>query len=258
MSRPLLAGVSLILLACWTLAGCASSNRDALEAEYRDLERQQIDAQKAQRQERKRELAENQADEIAAEPSNEAEEARNRQFAAAAESASRKADLEAAAINDFSSSASPETATVYPSTWNAIQFPHPINGKMGCALVTKPVTVVGEQLETNIQLILTGDSIYIRSDAILDPAAPETGFSIDAGIPIRFDGLANEVTLVVNESFSRLMTQLEQGSFLSVTFTYDLQSQSSDVHVVDYELDDFSLNLSKYKTCLEAGGPESE
>ena len=155
----------------------------------------------------------------------------------------------------------PEVTQVVVSTgidealWVLQDYPSPINGTPVCAVVSKPSRVTNGSLDTNVTVIVSSDTIYLRTDATFDPDAAETGLRVDAGLPILFDSYLNELTAVIDASYSRLRTALETGSTLIVTFAYSPQLSTAETYVLELSLDSIGESLAQLENCVEPLNP---
>lgn len=135
------------------------------------------------------------------------------------------------------------------SLWALRNYPSPLNGSPICAVVSKPSKVINGSLDTNVTVIIGTDTVYLRTDATFDPAAPETGLRIDAGFPILFDSFLNELTGVIDTGYTRLRDRLESGSTLIVAFAYSPQLSTAETHVLELSLDSISEPLAQLASC---------
>ncbi len=124
--------------------------------------------------------------------------------------------------------------------WSRQNYPSPIDGSPLCAIVSIPVAVQNGELATQVGIIISNDTVFLRTDATFDTEALDTGFQIDAGFPIPFDRYLNELTAVVDENYGIVLSGMKNGTTLSVSFSYKPQLSTADTHVVELTLDDFN------------------
>jgi len=246
-----------LALLVWGLPGCATDARDTLASEYLELEQRQIKEQRTGKA-RRDDLEGTTESTLSEAPLSEQEQAeaeRERQYRMAAHNAAIRSKLEAAALESGAAgsqdnSATDQTATPYPSDWNALKFPHPETGVATCSVVSQPQTVMNGELATTVQLIVTDEKLYLRSDALLDAEAPESGMSVDTGIPQKFERAPNEVTLEISGGYQTALDRLTRGSFLSVSFAYRISNAGNDINYLDFRLDTFSEAHRLMQACL--------
>ena len=145
--------------------------------------------------------------------------------------------------------------TSIPSTpqasapWRLASYPDPSSGAATCALLSASHLVMNDSLATQVQVVVTVNRIFLRTDATLNTTNPEAGFRVDAGIPIPFDSQLNEVTALVDKNYDRLISLLSVGSFLEASFAYDPQNSADDTFRVEFVMDKFSLLLNELASC---------
>jgi len=133
--------------------------------------------------------------------------------------------------------------------WSLRNYPSPIDGSPICAVVSRTSNVSNGTLDTNVSVVISADSVYLRTDATFDPDAPETGFRIDAGIPILFNSYHNELTAVIDKGYARLRNTIESGSTLTVAFAYSPQLSTAETHVLELSLETISNPLAQLESC---------
>ena len=154
------------------------------------------------------------------------------------------ADRAAAALQRLDTDTRPDT-----EPWALEQYPDPVDGLPICALVSDVAMVKNGHLDTRTHIVIGKSRIFLRTDARFDPLAPDTGFRVDAGIPIAFDHFINELTAVVDSNHDRLISTLRTGSSLSVSFAFMPQLSSTDTHVIDISLQNLDEALSRLNAC---------
>ena len=133
--------------------------------------------------------------------------------------------------------------------WALEQYPDPVDGLPMCALVSDVAVVKNGHVDTRTHIVIGKSRIFLRTDARFDPLAPDTGFRVDAGIPIAFDHFINELTAVVDSNYDRLISTLQAGSSLAVSFAFMPQLSSTDTHVIDINLQNLEEALSTLNAC---------
>lgn len=134
--------------------------------------------------------------------------------------------------------------------WTRKNYPSPVDGLPLCAVVSIPVVVQNGELDTQVSVVVSTDTVFLRTDATFDTEALNTGFQIDAGFPIPFDHYLNELTAVIDENHPIVLNGLKNGTTLSVSFAYDPQVSSADTHVVELTLDSFAAAWSEMSECV--------
>lgn len=97
---------------------------------------------------------------------------------------------------------------------------------------------------------MTQTDVILRSDAVLSEDGIESGFCVDAQLPVAFDNMLNEVTAQVDESYSRLVNALVEGTLLTVKFTYLSPDKSPlETHALDIDLSEFDKAYEMFSVC---------
>jgi len=192
----LLAFIALTLMSCRT-----GPSREERVANFDALEAQQLEVTAQQEAERRREISE------AAKLRREAAERKLQQEI-------EQQKIIAAYQSNSQATQNSETALANNSDWQLANHPSPIDGEPICALVSKPQLVLHGDLETQVQLIITAATAFVRTDATFNQDGFDTGIQVDGGIPIPYDRYLNEVTAVVDLGYQRLITSLVQGSLV--------------------------------------------
>lgn len=248
-SSRLLSALCLVVL----LSACAdkAAVRQAESERYRQLETDMINAQQDEVQRRRAELRIAQKlQQLDSERSADARQRlQSRQQTTTADN-DRSAALTAStppvvtqiviAQSDTLSGAEP---------WKLQSYPGPSDGVPICALVSEPVLVMNGNLETRTRVIIGSRQVFLRSDATFDTDATETGFRVDAGIPIAFDRFINELTAEVDASYDRLLTALDNGVSLAVSFAFKPQLSSAETHVIEFSLQNLESALPALAAC---------
>ena len=241
------------------LSACAdkAAVREADSERYRQLENEMISAQQADVQRRQAELR------IA----QRLQQMDAERSAAARQRLSDGADV--AVPDSQSSTGSTEKNTPSPTvpaivtqiviapsdtdtnadTWTQQYYPDPVDGTPLCALVSTPVVVMNGKLETRTRVIIGAQRVFLRTDATFDTDATDTGFRVDAGIPIAFDRFINELTAEVSDSYDRLLSAIEGGSSLAVSFAFMPQLSSAETHVIEFDLSYLESAMTDLASC---------
>lgn len=246
------------------LSACADKGaiREAENERYRQLESEMISAQHDDVQRRRAELR--LAQRLQQLDTERSAGARHRlQSESLSSVADKESDVTSVASDTTASLPSQAVVTQVvvaqsgPNTepWELQNYPDPTNGTPLCALVSRPVVVMNGKLETRARVIIGTQRLFLRTDATFDSEATETGFRVDAGIPIAFDRFINELTAEVNESYDRLLSAIEGGSSLAVSFAFLPQLSSAETHVIEIGLQNLEAALPRLASC-ETQSPE--
>jgi len=133
--------------------------------------------------------------------------------------------------------------------WSLLYLPSPIDGNTLCAVVSKPVIVLNGTLDTQVRVIIDQSTVFLRTDATFDTDTPETGFRVNAGLPLPFDRFHNELTAIVDFGYPQLISALQSGSTLSASFAYSPQLSAAETHVVEFTLATINTALEQLDTC---------
>ena len=138
--------------------------------------------------------------------------------------------------------------------WNQGYLASPITGETQCLISSNPVVVNNGTIVTEVKVIISSNEVMVRTDAAFDTSAVETGFRVDAGLPIAFDQFHNELTALVDTNYARLLEALLDGSTLTVSFAYQPQLSNSDTHVVDISLASLPSAIDDLTSCEKEFG----
>jgi len=105
-------------------------------------------------------------------------------------------------------------------SWARQYYPSPFDGTPLCVIASNPVVVPNGELDTRVSIVISNDTVFVRTDATFDTAALDTGFQIDAGFPIPFDYYLNELTAVIDKNYHSVLSSMNSGLTLSVSFAY--------------------------------------
>ncbi len=250
--------LSLCVLISLTACADKSAIRDKERARYDALEEELINAQEVEERRRRSELRVaqklRQLDTENSAAALKRMQAR-RQAETVNDSDSTVGNSDA---NQFATAATGPVVTQIvvgqPSTdrahiWMLQDYANPVDGSMLCAVVSAPVTVKNGTLETRVSVVISSDTVFLRTDATFDTSVPEIGYRIDAGIPIAFDHFLNELTAVVDDGYERLLSAISSGDTLRVAFAYLPQLSSAETHVIELSLDSMEQAMSELAQC---------
>ncbi len=250
-----LSGLCLLAL----LSACAdkAAIREAESERYRQLENEMISAQQAEVKRRQAELRIAQRlQQMDAERSAAARQRLNDGTDGTAPDSPGSTDVQKNTTPSPSESAVVTQIVIAQSdsdttadTWTLQSYPDPVDGAPFCALVSTPVVVMNGELETRTRVIIGAQRIFLRTDATFDTDATDTGFRVDAGIPIAFDRFINELTAEVSDSYERLLSAIEGGSSLAVSFAFTPQLSSAETHVIEFDLQYLEPSLTALARC---------
>ncbi len=216
---------SLITLLFFSgLTGCATENRDAIEAEYEAAERAHIEELTSSERQRKLDLFGTESHQSELPTTESADEAAN-----------ETSDLD----------------TVEPSEvdWVFGNFPDPVTGELTCSIISPTQIVLNGKLSTNVNLVLTNNLVYFRTDAAIDISHPEAGVRIDAGLPLKFNQTVKEVSAVFDQSYGEVFTLIQDGSFLEVRYANSPHKGEEDLHTVGFDLELLTPLTEKFNDC---------
>lgn len=135
--------------------------------------------------------------------------------------------------------------------WNFQLYPDPATAEQVCTLLSDTYEVDSNGLETLVQILITQSAIYLRTDAVLSPDGVESGFRVDANLPVAFDNFLDEVTAKVDDGYNQLINSMSAGTVLSVSFSYQQLGNSSPVtHTIDLDLAEFNNAHELFSLCL--------
>lgn len=118
--------------------------------------------------------------------------------------------------NNLSEAATPETPPLdmadlplsFGVHWSLDRRPNPIDHKTQCLLASRSVNISDGYERTDVQLLLTANSLYVRTESNLDLSYPDTGISLDNGTLVPFEGLAKETAAMISGDIEMLYEQM--------------------------------------------------
>ena len=248
----------LVLSVAISISACANTAaiHEEERAHYEALENELIGAQQAEERLRRIEMQVAQkTEQLESEPAVDA----HRQLRTPSEpmaEGNEDAKLSQEGPRNLSSSGPADTQITIDQAsneisgiWTLQHYPSPIDGSALCAVVSPPAIVTNGTIDTLVAVIISNSAVFLRTDASFDTTAAETGYRIDAGIPIGFDHFLNELTAVVDDGYERLTNTLLAGETLKVTFAYSPQLSSDGTHAIEYSLDDIEQTMSELTSC---------
>ena len=92
--------------------------------------------------------------------------------------------------------------------WSLDRRPNPVNHKTQCMLASRSISISDGYEQTDIQLLLTANSLYVKTDSNIDLSYPDTGIRLDDGTLRPFKGLAKETAAVISDDVVMLYRQM--------------------------------------------------
>ena len=223
------------------LTACASSgdDREALEARYQALEDEQIRSLTTEDAQRRAEMLDptsSTGDRFVSMDRNE-------------ESLAPGVKISAVPLSPDSADRSNST---FDRGWLAGSHPDPKTGEPVCAMLSPAAAVMNGELATEVFVMITSTSVYLRTDATLDPDNSAYGLSIDDTRLLGFESLLNDVTAIVAVEVVDMIPRLIDGRRLVASFRYSPQQPDKTFHSVEFDLDGIEDAWNQLNRCSQS------
>jgi len=136
--------------------------------------------------------------------------------------------------------------------WRAGRHPDPATAEPVCAMLSPPVTVMNGELATEAFVMITSESVYLRTNATLDPDDSVYGLSIDDTPLLRYEALLNDVTAIILVDVVDMIQRLVDGRDLIASFRYSPQQPDKTFHSVEFDLDGFEDARGQMNQCAQS------
>lgn len=134
--------------------------------------------------------------------------------------------------------------------WALDRRPNPATKRTECILASPAVNIPDGYDRTNVQVLLTLQSIYINADSNIDLSYPESGIRIGAGALRPFDRLVRETTAVISGGgVKSLYTRMANSSRMVVRLGFWPTWPATETREVSYSLGDFQHAITALHAC---------
>jgi hypothetical protein len=119
-----------------------------------------------------------------------------------------------------------------------------------CILASEVINIPDGYDRTNVQVLLTLDSIYVSADSNIDLSYPQTGIRVGTGRLRPFDRLASETAAMVSgDDVAALYTHMTSGPDLVVRLGFWPTWPMTETREASYSLDDFQSAVLALRAC---------
>ncbi len=96
--------------------------------------------------------------------------------------------------------------------WSLDRRPNPVTNRTECILSSRSNSIFDGYEQTNIQLLLTLESIYVKTGSNIDLGYPGTGMRVDNGTLRPFDGVTKTTNAEMSRNVKALYASMEPGT----------------------------------------------
>lgn len=141
---------------------------------------------------------------------------------------------------------------VQSTEWQALMRRDPEGLNEVCAIVSGSRVIDRGEAYAVARVVVVPGGLYLEGGAPLDLKALDSGFLIDAGIPLPFDELADPATAKYPVDGPALLDRLADAAALVVRFAYAEREIGSAPEELVFELDGFVDALADYRQCVKS------
>jgi hypothetical protein len=134
--------------------------------------------------------------------------------------------------------------------WVLDRRPNPVTKETQCILASEAVNIPDGYDRSNVQVLLTLDSIYVTADSNIDLSYPQTGIRIGAGTLRPFDRLAGETAAMVSgDDVSELYARMTSSPDMVVRLGFWPTWPITETREASYSLEDFRTAVMALRAC---------
>jgi len=134
--------------------------------------------------------------------------------------------------------------------WVLDRRPNPVTKETQCILASESVNIQDGYDRTNVQVLLTLDSIYVSTDSNIDLSYPQTGIRIGTGTLRPFDKLAGQTAAMVSgDDVSALYASMTSSPDMVVRLGFWPTWPVTETREASYSLEDFHTAVMALRAC---------
>ena len=133
--------------------------------------------------------------------------------------------------------------------WSLDRRPGPIDQKTGCLLASRSVNIPDGYERTDVQLLLTADNLYVKTDSNIDLSYQATGIRFDDGTLLPFDSLATETTARINKDISTLYERMTSSRAILVRLGFWPSWPVTKTQEAGFSMEGFGEALRALRLC---------
>jgi len=127
---------------------------------------------------------------------------------------------------------------------------NPVTKEIQCMLASEVVNIPDGYDRTNVQVLLTLDSIYVSTDSNIDLSYPQSGIRIGASTLRPFDKLAGQTTAMVSgDDVSALYARMTSSPDMVVSLGFWPTWPVTETREASYSLEDFQTAVMALRAC---------
>lgn len=124
--------------------------------------------------------------------------------------------------------------------WSLDRRPNPINHKTQCLLTSRSLNISDGYDRTDVQLLLTAKSLYVKTASNIDLSYPDSGIRLDDGTLLPFKSLAKETAAMISGDVESLYRQMAPNQTLLVRLGFWPTWPVTETQQANFPLDGFS------------------
>ena len=96
----------------------------------------------------------------------------------------------------------------FGALWSLDRRPTPVSDQAHCLLASRSINISDGYDRTDVQLLLTAHSLYVKTNSNIDLSYPDTGVRLDDGSLVPFDGVAQENIAIIKTDVTALYQRM--------------------------------------------------
>ena len=134
--------------------------------------------------------------------------------------------------------------------WVLDRRPNPVTKETQCILASEAVNIPDGYERTNVQVLLTLDSIYVNTDSNIDLSYPQTGIRIGTDTLRPFDKLTSEkAAMVSGDDVAALYASMTSSPDMVVRLGFWPTWPVTETREASYSLEDFQTAVMALRAC---------
>ncbi len=157
-----------------------------------------------------------------------------------------QSDIPSQAITTMNLAALPLS---FGAHWSLDRRPNPINHETQCLLASRSINISDGYERTDVQLLLTATSLYVKTDSNIDLSYPDSGIRLDDGTQLQFESLAKQTAAMISGDVAALYKQMTPSQTLLVRLGFWPTWPVTQTQEASFPLDGFSDAVNALWLC---------
>ena len=123
--------------------------------------------------------------------------------------------------------------------WSLDRAPNPVNDQTQCLLASRSVNISDGYDKTDVQMLLTAHSLYVKTESNIDLSYPGTGVRLDDGTLVPFERVVKEKTAIISGDIAILYEQMAPSRLATVRLGFWPTWPVTETQEARFSLNDF-------------------